>query len=222
MQTEQDRNEAPPGNSGKIADLRALLAEKYPHTPVKPGGAVGTGLPGVELRRGVVTEVWGSSGSGALFLETLIEASAASGGMPALVDGRGGFDPARLGPGVRLLWVLCKEVRPAIKAADLLLRDGNLPLVVLDLQMNPAAELSRIPATTWYRFQRIVEHSTAVFAVLTPRAMVGSAAERIELRARWTLRAMRRSRAELRSRMEAECIHRRTAGGEIPEILKIA
>jgi len=204
MQTQQ--NEA---NAAKIAGLRALLAEKFPQPPVKAGGLLATGLPGVELRRGVVTEVSGSSGSGALFLETLLNSVAETGALPALVDGAGGFDPVEVRPGLRVLWVLCKEAQSAVKAADLLLRDGNLPLVVLDLQMNPASELRRIPATTWYRFQRILEHSTVAFAVLTPKAMVASAAERIELRNRWSLGAMRRRREELRQQLEAECVVRR-------------
>ena len=198
----------------KIADLRALLAEKFPRPPVKTGGAIPTGLPGVELRRGVVTEVSGSPGSGALFLEALIDSASAEGMMPALVDGVGGFDPARIRTGTHLLWVMCKQAQPALKVADLLLRDGNLPLVILDLQMNPAEDLRRIPSTAWYRFQRILEQSTAAFTVLTPKAMVSSAAERIELRNRWTLRAMRRRREELRRQLNAECIHRRVLAPE--------
>ena len=199
----------------KIADLRALLAEKFPQPPVKTGGAMPTGVPGVELRRGVVTEVSGSPGSGALFIEALIDSSAAEGMMSALVDGVGGFDPMRIRTGAHLLWVMCKQAQQALKVADLLLRDGNLPLVMLDLQMNPAEELRRIPSSAWYRFQRILEQSTAVFTVLTPKPMVSSAAERIELRNRWTLRAMRRRREELRRDLEAACVHRRVLAPEM-------
>ena len=213
MRIEQtERNES--GNTAMIASLRAVLAEKFPQPTAKAGGVIETGLPGVELRRGVVTEVSGSPGSGALFLDSLIGSATASGMMVALVDGAGSFDPTETQAGSRLLWVLCREAQPAIKAADLLLRDGNLPLVALDLQMNPAIELRRIPATTWYRFQRILEQSTAVFTVLTPKPMVSSAAERIDLRNRWSLSAMRQRRTELRRRLEAECIHRRVLAPE--------
>lgn len=196
---------------GKITELRTLLAAKFPEAAVKAGGilavASGTGLP--ELRRGVVTEVSGSIGSGALFLETLITSAQAAGTLVALVDGFSGFDPAQMGRRLaRLLWVLCKDAPMAIKAADLLLRDGNLPLVVLDLQMNAAKDLRRIPATTWYRFQRIIEPSAATFVVLTARPMVSSAAERFELHNHWSLQAMQQRRAELR--LVVECAHRRT------------
>ena len=196
---------------GKITELRALLAEKFPHQDVKPSGAspiaMGRGLP--ELQRGIVTEVSGSIGSGAVFLETLITSVQAAGTMMALVDGSSGFDPAQLGLRLtRLLWVLCKDAQTAIKATDLLLRDGNLPLVVLDLQMNAAKDLRRIPATTWYRFQRMMEQSAATFVVLTARPLVSSAAERFEFHNRWTLRAMQQHRTKMRLVME--CAHRRT------------
>ena len=200
---------------GKITELRALLAEKFPQQGGKASGvfplAMGAGDPAIELQRGVVTEVSGSVGSGTLFLETLIDSAQASGAMAALVDGSSGFDPAQCGHRLAgLLWVLCKDAQTAIKAADLLLRDGNLPLVVLDLQMNSAKDLRRIPATTWYRFQRILEHSTSAFVVITSHPLVSSAAERVELRNRWTLGAMRQRRTELR--LEMERVHRRGVG----------
>lgn len=187
---------------GKITELRALLAEKFPQQAVRSAGVLpvdfGMGLP--ELRRGVVTEVSGSIGSGALFLETLITSAQAAGTLVALVDGSSGFDPAQMGQLrlARLLWVLCKDAQNAIKAADLLLRDGNLPLVVLDLQMNAAKDLRRIPTTTWYRFQRLMEPSAAAFVVLTARPLVSSAAERFELHNHWTLRAMKQRRTDMR------------------------
>ena len=205
----------------KITELRALIAEKFPQPSATASGvfpvAMGAGLPAMELQRGVVTEVSGSIGSGTLFLETLIASAETTGAMAALVDGSSGFDPAQCGrPLSRLLWVLCKDAQMAIKAADLLLRDGNLPLVVLDLQMNAAQELRRIPATTWYRFQRIIEQSTSAFVVVTSRPMVSSAAERVELRNHWTLGAMRQRRTELRLVMERS--HRRVLGGEERQI----
>ena len=209
----------------KITELRALLAEKFPQQSATASGvfplAMGAGQPAMELQRGVMTEVSGSIGSGTLFLETLIASAETAGAMAALVDGSSGFDPAQCGhPLSRLLWILCKDAPTAIKAADLLLRDGNLPLVVLDLQMNAAKDLRRIPATTWYRFQRIIEQSTSAFVVVTSRPMVSSAAERVELRNRWSLGAMRQRRKELRLVMERS--HRRVSGGEEPGFRQIA
>lgn len=182
----------------KITELRALLAEKFPQTAACRSGvslAAGNGLP--ELRSGVVTEVTGSPGSGALFLDALIASAQEGGSLVALVDGSGSFDvTAMQGQPGRLLWVMCDGAAMAIKAADLLIRDGNLPLVVLDLQLS--RDVRRIPATTWYRFQHIMEPSSMAFVVLTQHPMVASAAERFELHGEWTLRAMQQRRAELR------------------------
>jgi len=207
-----------------VRALRALLAEKFPSPSARANGvfpvALGGGQepeqeperkPELELPRGRVTEATGSTGSGALFLEALLKAVTAARGMMALVDGTGGYDPA--GETGRLLWVLCQGAQAAIRAADLLLRDGNLPLVVLDLLMNPAAELRRIPAATWYRFQRILEHSTTVFVVLTPKPLVSSAAERLLLRNRWTLHALRQPRAKLSLELERVQRGQSRAGG---------
>lgn len=196
---------------GKITQLRALLAEKFPQPTVRPGGvlAVDTGSALPELRRGVVTEVSGSLGSGALFLETLVASAQTAGTLVALVDGASSFDPTPMGICLaRLLWVLCKDASTALKTADLLLRDGNLPLVVLDLQMNSAKDLRRIPATTWYRFQRLLEPSAATFVVLTAHPMVSSAAERFELHNRWTLQTLQQRRTDLH--LAVGCAHRRS------------
>jgi hypothetical protein len=196
--------------SPKITALRALLAEKFPPAGPKAAGVFRVDSPEVELRQGAVTEVCGSPGSGMLFLEGLIGAARAAGMMAALVDGAGGFDPAQCGRDLRhVLWVRCAAAADAVKAADLLLRDGNIPLVLLDLQMN--TDLRQIAATTWYRFQRIVEPTASMLVVFTPRPVVSSAVERIELRNRWTLEAMRRRRAELR--LVAERVHRRAQPG---------
>lgn len=200
-----------------LSGLRALLAEKFPKAPSHgaerrvipiPMPLVEGSTP-VELSQGVVTELTGSLATGGLFLEALLRSTYARRGMMALVDARGSFDPGSLWGGEgsvsdpraerleRLLWVACETAGSAIKAADLLLRDGNLSTIVLDLQMAPLAELRRIPANTWYRFQRIVEPTGLLFVVLTPLPMVSSAAERWELQGEWNLSAMCEVRAEL-------------------------
>ncbi len=151
----------------------------------------------LHLQKGELTEAHGPLAAGALLLEAALMSVAEARSMMGLVDGRSGFDPtlpeALLS---RLLWVMARDAVMAIRAADLLLRDGNLPLVALDLQLNPPEELRRIPASTWYRFQRILENGGGALLVLTPRAMIASAAVRITLSGRWSLDAMNEQRAE--------------------------
>ena len=110
----------------------------------------------------------------------------------ALIDGRDSFDPSGSGgPGNaclgHLLWVRCSKTLEAIKAADLLLRDGNFPLVIVDLVLNPPTELSKIPQTSWYRLQRLVESAPTACLVMTRQGMVSSAQLKIVLENSWTL-----------------------------------
>jgi hypothetical protein len=63
----------------------------------------------------------------------------------------------------------------ALKATDLLLRDGNLSLVILDFKENPDQELRKIPGSAWYRFQRIIEESRNALLAITRHPIVKSA-----------------------------------------------
>lgn len=200
-----------PGARPPLADLRALLAEKFPQAHQRrnrdaasafPVALGATGAEPLALPCGVITEVTGSHGSGALFLERLLDAVAEASAWGALVDSGSSFDPSggaeRL---ARLLWVRCHDLQTALKATDLLLRDGNLPLVVLDLQMH--AHLRGVPSTTWYRFARMLESTSTIFVVFTAQPTLGAAAgERLTLSNRWTLRAMRQRRSLLRLHVE--------------------
>ena len=77
---------------------------------------------------------------------------------------------------------------PAAVAAYL--RDNNLPLVLIDLVGCAATQLRKIPPTTWYRFQRLLEETTTVCAVFTPRPMIAAAQTRITLRSKFSLAAL--------------------------------
>ncbi|HWL50825.1 MAG TPA: hypothetical protein VNQ90_00215 [Chthoniobacteraceae bacterium] len=191
--------------------LRALLAEKFPEAHQRrerddarafPIALEATGAERLALPCGVMTEVNGSHGSSALFLERLLDAMAEAPAWGALVDCGASFDPDGAAQRLaRLLWVRCHDLQTALKATDLLLRDGNLPLVVLDLQMHP--RLHTIPSTTWYRFARMLEPTSTVLVVFTAQATLGAAAgERLTLSSRWSLRALRQRRSRLRLQVE--------------------
>ena len=186
--------------SRKVIDLRNLLAERFPQsfTPLAPRWP--TGLPAIDeaieggLPKSAITELSSprvSAGS-ALLLYALLQNAQREGHFLALVDGRDSFDPSALG-GLgdgrlpNLLWVRCTNALDAVKAADLLLRDGNFPLVVLDLVLNPFAELRKIPQTSWYRLQRLVETAPTAFLVLTRTSMISSAQLKLSLDNFWTL-----------------------------------
>jgi hypothetical protein len=178
--------------SGKIIDLRKLLAERFPQTPVVAAAArLITGLPfldqviGGGLPKGTITELISprvSAGS-ASFIRALLQSAARNHYFVALIDGRDSFDPGALAQSSlrHLLWVRCTKAFEAIKATDLLLRDGNFPLAIVDLVFNPGEELRKIPQTSWYRLQRLVEPAPTACLILTRHGIVSSAQLKIIL-----------------------------------------
>ena len=184
----------------KIIDLRNLLAERFPHPSRAAATRLITGLPfldepiGGGLPRSTITELISpqtSSGS-ALLIHALIYSACRDNYFLALIDGRDSFDPCGLdNPSLRhLLWFRCSKTYETIKAADLLLRDGNFPLVIVDLVLNAPEELRKIPQTNWYRLQRLVEMIPTACLVLTRYEMVGSAQLRLVLENSWNLKTL--------------------------------
>lgn len=214
-----DDHKAPLQQSGdrirKIAELRETLAARFPqtHTPRHGNREVfSTGLSQCDqicdggLPKGELVEIFGSIACGSLFLAALLETAAQRCCFAGLVDGCGAFDPKSISAAAlsRVLWMRCKDIAQTTKATDLLLRDGSLPLLIIDLQMMPARALRKVPASTWYRFQRILEQSGASTCcmALTARTSLEAARTRIALEApRFSLRAMRTRRQELTSRL---------------------
>jgi len=166
--------------SAQIIDLRKLLAERFPHPAVPTATRLVTDLPCFDQPAG-----------GGLPRSALIEliGPGRSAGSASLIDGRDSFDPCGLDNSLvrHLLWVRCSKASEAIKAADLLLRDGNFPLVIVDLVLNSPEELRKIPQTNWYRLQRLVELIPTACLVLTRYEMVGSAQLKLVLENSWNL-----------------------------------
>jgi hypothetical protein len=216
---ENAENVIPLASTDRLAPLRAMLAERFPEAPPALRATLPTGITPLDapeggLRRGALSELSGSTAAGALFIEAMLHAAARERCFLALVDGARTFDPQGCDPALldRLLWVLCADALQAVKSADLLLRDGNLPLVLLDLQLLPARALHKIPPSTWHRFARLVEQTGSTFIVLSPRPMVEAAGVRIAIRNRWRLDSMRTLRRDLLAGLDAQVFPRRRAG----------
>ncbi len=201
---------------GSIVDLRNLLAERFPHVPAPAGALLITGLSfldraiGGGFRQGGITEIISphvSAGSASLIC-ALLQTAQRNGYFLALIDGRDSFDPQPLGSTClrHLLWVRCTSAFEAIKAADLLLRDGNFRLVIVDLVLNGWEQL-KIPQTSWYRFQRLVESTSTACLVLTRSSMVSSAQLKIILEHSWTLETFSEENAISRLRFRIQRSH---------------
>src|SRR4051794_4731362 len=129
--------------TSKIVDLRQLLAERFPQPHVAPQSRLITGVPTLDaaggggLPKGAITELTRAQPSAgtASLVRLLLQMAQRDRTFIALIDGRDSFDPSGASADSlrHLLWVRCTKALDAVKAADLLLRDGNFPLVVLDL-----------------------------------------------------------------------------------------
>jgi len=207
--------------SGKLIDLRKLLAERFPHVPPPPATRLDTGLVSLDqamgggLPKSAITELISpqtSAGSASL-IHALLHAAQRDHYFIALIDGRDSFDPQSFDNEClrHLLWVRCQKAFEAIKAADLLLRDGNFPLVIVDLILNTPEELRKIPQTSWYRLQRLVEASATACLVMTRQSMVSSAQLKIVLENLWTLQALKEENAVSRLRFRIQRSHLKSA-----------
>jgi hypothetical protein len=186
--------------SRKIIDLRNLLAVRFPQPPMPIGNRLVTGLASFDqligggLPKGAITELISRSKSGgsASLVHAFIHGAYRDQYFVALIDGRDSFDPCALPNSILpgLLWVRCTNALEAVKATDLLLRDGNFPLVIADLILNPAEELRKIPQTTWYRLQRLIESVPTACLVLTRYEMVSSAQLKLVLENSWNLESL--------------------------------
>lgn len=191
----------------KLTALRHLLAERFPAAPRLANRAVATGIPSLDdatdgLPLGAITEIVCATPScgGYLLLGQLLTTTRAARTRVALIDSTDCFDPASFPADLfaHLVWVRCATTTAAaLQAADLLTRDANLGLVVLDLRRAPEPDLRRIPSTHWYRLQRAVESTDLALVVVTPRACVPSAQVRFTLNHVQPMAALDRARSAL-------------------------
>ena len=213
----------PMAASAKIIDLRNLLAERFPHPSLTTATHLSSGLPfldgpiGGGLPRAAITELISperSAGSASL-IRSLVHCAYRDHYFVALIDGGDSFDPCGLDNTwlQHLLWVRCSKAPEAVKAADLLLRDGNFPLVIIDLILNAPDELRKIPQTNWYRLQRLVEVVPTACLVLTRYEMVSSAQLKLVLENSWDIQTVETEEALLRLRIVVKRSHFRSAPG---------
>jgi hypothetical protein len=171
--------------SAKIIELRQILESRFPQEAISPAAYLPTGLSQLDqllgggLLRGAITQLVSpvpSVGTTLLLQEMIVSLQAAS-HVVGLIDGKDEFYPFEQMP--FLLWVRCKNLNQALNATDLVLRDGNLPLTVLDLKHNPSAQ--KIPSQIWYRFHRLTEESRTTLLVIASSALVSSACATIQM-----------------------------------------
>jgi hypothetical protein len=202
------------GSPESLAALRRLLAERFPPVAPRFAAVLPTGattideLAGGGLPAGGITEVVAPapSSGGQLLLLSLLASTRSRRARAALVDGLDSFDPQSHEPSSlqHLIWVRCRTLDEALHAADLLVRDANFALVVVDLRGFTLPSLRGVPATTWYRWQRAVERTDLALVVLTTAALVGSAQLRLNLAGVFQLAAFDEEQTRLAFRLPVE------------------
>jgi hypothetical protein len=111
-----------------------------------------------------------------LALRFQINENDSSKGQCAFVDTNGRFD-LLAAEGIdlsRVLWVRCVErrkklnvVEQAFKATDILIHNGELKLIIVDLSGVAERQIRKIPLTTWHRFSRAAEKASITLIFLT-------------------------------------------------------
>ena len=190
---------------GVIIDLRKALAERFPQRLQPATTVLGTGITfldqitGGGFPKSAITELISpraSAGSASL-IHSFLRSAHRDQHFVALIDGSDSFDPGSSDNSAlhHLLWVRCRQAFDAAKAADFLLRDGNFPLVIVDLVLNASDELRKIPQTSWYRLQRLAEAAPSACLVINRQSMVSSAQLKIVLDNSWTLSDLEKENA---------------------------
>lgn len=207
-----------------IEDLRKQLREKFPQAhasvPVTEARSSARIGPMTEpfaphlFPIGAISEVIGA-GTGMLMASLLGEPEK-SVDFPefVLIDGGDGFDPASFSPGAcsRLLWVRCREAEEMLKSTDLLVRDGNVPFVLLDTCGIDPRELRRLPASVWWRLKLAAESNGCRLVVMSIHAQVPCAAVRLAMNARLELADFDLPRQELLRRLSVTRERERRSG----------
>jgi hypothetical protein len=207
--------------SDKVLQLRELLAERFGREELVEEEVCATGLAVLDeigIPKAALTEIVSSTAmgpGGGLLLYGLLHAAIQKGERIILIDGKNGFSPKGLPQAElkRLLWTRCRDAWEVIKAADLSVRDGNVPLVILLLTLNPSGELRRIPGTAWHRLQMLAEKSAVTLLVFTPEAQIGCARMRLSVGGAFPLDKLHVRRDELLPALAVRVERRRLGAG---------
>lgn len=180
-----------PASPKSVSALRSMLAARFPERSRRPCGGVPVSVAPVDdalgggLPSGRLTELVSAvpSGGGQTVIAGLLAATQAARQRVALVDGSDAFSPGSVPDHLlrHLVWVRCRAPEQAFAAADILVRDGNYAVVVLDLRGCAERVLRRTPAATWYRLQRAAESSSVAVLVQTQSLLVPAVPWRLVL-----------------------------------------
>ncbi len=194
-----------------LAELRQVLKDKFAtaHRDYTPREKLRCGVDWIDqigLEKASLCEISSQASSpagGAVILGQMLRYIIQVRERLVLIDGADSFDPSILPvfegespsgmgePAYDLdgifIWARCRHVVEAVKVADMILRDGNLPRTIIDLQLNDAKEIREIPASSWLRLRSLTEDSGVSCVIMTPTPSINCASMRFEIQSQFTL-----------------------------------
>jgi hypothetical protein len=189
-----------------IAALRSLVTAWTPASPPPRDSGVATGVPAIDaalgggLPRGRVTELVSAvpSSGGELVFGALLASTRAARLRVALVDAADGFVPRNYPADLlrHLVWVRARSLAEALGCADVLVRDGNYAVLVLDLRGVPPRALRQQPTGAWHRLRIAAEQNSGAVLVQSAVGFVPAVPWRLALRTATHLGELRRPRAD--------------------------
>ena len=174
--------------------LRRQLREKFPQAhglraEAEVSAPVGDLFSAAAFPAGAITEVIPAGpGAGLMLLVAGLlgdPESASPHPEMVLIDGADAFDPASFTGAAcsKLLWVRCGSAIEMLKSADLLVRDGNVPFVLLDAIGMARRDLAALPASAWWRLKQNAEANGGRLLVMSSFPLVPCAGLRLSLSA---------------------------------------
>lgn len=183
----------------RLAQLHSLVAARFPAAMQTHFSGVpsisGTSVSLIPGRLVEVVSPLHHAGSGLL----LVHLAGQTSGPLAWIDAADSLDLASLPFSLRprVLWLRGKGVKDSLKAADLILRDGNLQTLLIDLRLVPERQLFGLPSSLWHRLRMLAEKSQASVGVFTPFKTVGCAAVRWSVNAHFDLSSLHKPQSAL-------------------------
>ncbi len=194
--------------------MRSLLADRFPEKVRRTSGFVPTGVRALDealgggLPAGRITElVSAAPGTGGqTVLAQLLGMTRSARQRIALIDGADGFVPSEVPADAlrHLVWVRGRNTADAFAAADILVRDGNYGVVVLDLRGLAERALLKTSATTWHRLRCATEAGSVAVLVQSATPLVPAVPWRLVLRTTVPIGMQRMNRMELAHALPVE------------------
>jgi hypothetical protein len=175
--------------SDKVVALRRLLDERFPAAHRRASRRVPTGVLALDqilsggLHTGTLTEFVSEEASGGSqsSIGSLLLSTRLARQRVALIDAAGNFDLEGFDDDglAHLVWVRCASLSECWRAADLVVRDPNYAVVVIDVRGWPERTLLRTRDSIWVRLQRAAEQAETAIVIQTTTPLVPNVARRV-------------------------------------------